>query len=118
MDRGYNARGPAADGNFGALHPGQGERQGQRQERREERQDQRTERREDWQEYAEDHYDDHDDDYYGAAAAAPFYWTLPCAPVVMAMGGAVYYVCGAEWYIRVYSDGDVVYTMVPRPTGQ
>jgi hypothetical protein len=53
----------------------------------------------------------------GAAAAAPFYWTLPCAPVVMAMGGAVYYVCGADWYIRAYSDGDVVYTMVPPPTG-
>jgi hypothetical protein len=35
----------------------------------------------------------------------------------MAMGGAVYYVCGAEWYIRAYSDGDVVYTMVPPPTG-
>jgi hypothetical protein len=130
MDRGYNARGPAADGNFGALHPSQGERQEQRQERREERQEQRAERREDWQEYAEDHYDDHDDGYYGgyygaagvvaadAALAAPLYYTLPCEPVVMALGGAVYYVCGSDWYIRAYSDGDVVYTQVPPPTGQ
>ena len=126
MDRGYNARGPAADGNFGAQLPSQGERQGQRQERREERQDQRTERREDWPEYAEDH----DDGYYGgdygdagavavgAAAAASFYYTLPCEPVVMAMGGTVYYVCGADRYIRAYSDGDVVYTLAPPSTGQ
>jgi len=123
IDRGYNARGPAADGNFGAD-------EAQRQERREERQDRRTERREDWQEYAEDHYDDHDDGYdrgdYNAAGAAlvgaaveePSYWTLPCAPAVMAMGGTVYYVCGAEWYIRAYRGGDVVYTMVAPPTGQ
>ena len=33
-------------------------------------------------------------------------------------GGTVYYVCGAEWYVRAYSDGEVVYTMVPPPTGQ
>ena len=36
----------------------------------------------------------------------------------MALGGAVYYVCGSDWYIRAYSDGDVVYTPVPSPTGQ
>lgn len=121
MDRGYNARGPAADGNLGALQPTQGERQGQRQERREERQDRRTERREDWQEYAEDHYEEHDYGYYGgyydAAVAAPSYWELPCRPVVMALGGTVYYVCGSDWYIRTYSFDDVVYTMVPPPTG-
>ena len=128
MDRGaYNARGPAADGSLGTTqHPSQGERQEQRQERREERQDRRAERREDWQEYAEDHDDYYDDGrYYGAAGtvavgavAEPFYDTLPCTPVVMAMGGVVYYVCGPDWYIRAYSDGDVVYTMVPPPTGQ
>jgi hypothetical protein len=126
MDRGaYNARGPAADGSFGTEHPGLGDRQEQRQERREERQDQRAERREDWQEYAEDHDEYYDDSYYGApgaeavgAVVEPLYYTLPCTPVVMAMGGVVYYVCGSDWYIRAYSDGDVVYTLVPRPTGQ
>ena len=130
MIRGYYARGPAADGNFDARYPNQDERQGQRQERREERQDGRTELREDWPEYAEDHFDDGDGSYegdygaaaavaVGAAAAAPFYYyTLPCEPVVIAMGGAVYYVCGADRYIRAYSDGDVVYTLAPPPSGQ
>lgn len=127
MDRGAdNARGPAADGDFGTQHPSQGEGHGQRQERLEERQDRRdarleereqnaTERREDWQEYAEDHYEDHDDGYYGGDYGA--YWTLPCTPTVMALGGTIYYVCGSDWYIRAYSDGDVAYTMVPPPTG-
>jgi len=129
MDRGaYNARGPAADGSFGTQYPSQGERQEQRQERREERQDGRAERREDWQEYAEDHYEEYDDGYDGGyydaaqavaagAVAEPLYYTLPCTPVVMAVGGAVYYVCGSDWYIRAYSDGEVVYTLVPSPTG-
>jgi hypothetical protein len=51
------------------------------------------------------------------AVAEPFYYTLPCTPTVMALGGTVYYVCGSDWYIRAYSDGEVVYTMVPSPTG-
>ena len=37
---------------------------------------------------------------------------------IMALGGTIYYVCGSDWYIRAYSDGDVVYTMVPPPTGR
>jgi len=127
MDRGYDARGPAAEGDFGALHPNEYERQGERQERREERQERRTERREDWQEYAEDHDDDYYggsyDDYYGDAGAVAvgaaivepaYYWTLPCTPVVMAMGGTVYYACGADRYVRAYVDGDVVYILAPR----
>jgi hypothetical protein len=127
MERGaYNARGPAADGSFGTQLPTQGERQEWRQERREERQELREERREDWQEpreerredwqdYAEDHYDDLHDRYYGGYYGV--YWTLPCTPTVMALGGTLYYVCGSDWYTRAYSDGDVVYTMVPSPTG-
>jgi hypothetical protein len=121
MDRGYNARGPAADGNFGARQESQRERQEQRQERREERQDRRTEHQEDWPEYAADHDERYYESDHGAAgavavgAAAAVYYTLPCAPVVMAMGGGVYYVCGADWYTRAYSDGEVVYTLVPRP---
>ncbi len=123
MDRGYNVRGPAADGNLGAQLPNRGERQERRQERRDERQEQREERREDWHDYAEDHYEDHDDyygGYYGGYYGADYglYSTLPCTPTVMAMGGTVYYVCGSDWYIRAYSDGEVVYTMVPPPTGQ
>jgi hypothetical protein len=119
MDRGeYNARGPAADGSFGTQYPSQGERQEQRQERRDERQDRRDVTREDWQEYADDHYEEHDYGYggnYYAEEVALVYWTLPCQPNVIAMGGATYYVCGPTWYIRAYYDGDVAYTEVPPP---
>ena len=125
MDRGYNVRGPAADGSFGTQLPNRGERLEQRQERREERQEQREERREDWPEYAEDHCDDgYCGGYYGGyygyyeEAGVPVYWTLPCTPTVMSLGGTIYYVCGSDWYIRAYSDGSLVYMMVPPPTGQ
>jgi hypothetical protein len=120
MDRGeYDARGPASDGSLGTQYRTQDERQEQRQERREERQDRRDdaweEHREDWQDYAEDHYDDgYYGDYYDEEGA---YWTPPCEPVVMALGGVIYYVCDSTWYIRAYSDGEVVYTVVPNPTG-
>jgi hypothetical protein len=90
-----------------------------RQERREERRDDAQEdRREDWGEYIEDHYDGgyYYGDYYDDAEAN-VYWTLPCQPNVIAMGGATYYVCGGTWYVRAYSDGDVVYTVVENPTG-
>jgi hypothetical protein len=129
MDRGeYDEGGPAADGGFGVQYPDQGERQEHRQERREERQEGRdsawedreqdaTERREDWQEYAEDHYDDGYDGGYYEDGGATVYWTLPCTPNVIAMGGAIYYVCNSTWYMRAYSAGDVVYTVVPNPTG-
>ena len=126
MDRrGYDARGPAADGSFGTQYPNLGERQEQRQERREERQEQRDgareERREDWQEYAEDHDDDgyyggYDEGYYEEEESL-VYWTLPCTPNTVALGGAIYYVCNSTWYIRAYSDGEVVYTVVAPPTG-
>ena len=76
--------------------------------------------REDWQEYAEDHYEEDDAGYYGdyyGEEEALVYWTLPCQPNVIALGGAIYYVCGSTWYIRAYYDGDVAYTEVPPPTG-
>lgn len=118
--RGYNRRGPAMDGNFG-------ERQDLRQERREERQEGRDdswqdneqdvgERRENWQEFVDDHYDDYDGgEYYYDTGVV--YWELPCRPNVIAMGGVTYYTCATTWYIRAYSDGEVVYTEVPNPTG-
>lgn len=125
---GYDAGGPAADGSFGMQYPNQGERQEQRQERREERQDRRDtawedggqdaiERREDWRELAEDRYDDGDYGGYYDDGGAAVYWTLPCTPNTIALGGAIYYVCGSTWYIRAYSEGDLVYTIVPNPTG-
>jgi hypothetical protein len=45
------------------------------------------------------------------------YWTLPCRPNTIALNGVIYYVCNSIWYIRAYSEGDVVYTVVPNPTG-
>lgn len=129
LDRGaYNVRGPAVVGSLGTQSPRgewEGDRQERleaRQERRDDRQEDRTEGRDNWQDYAEDHDDDYyyydDGDYYGAAAAGldePYYWTLPCKPLVMAMGGTTYYVCDSVWYTRAYVDGDVAYTIVPNP---
>jgi hypothetical protein len=122
MQRGeYDTRGPAADGSFGERYPDLGGGQEERQERREERHERRDavreDRREDWQEYGEDYYDD---GYYGGYYEEEdtlVYWTLPCRANGIAMGGVIYYVCGSTWYTRVYSEGDVVYTVVPNPTG-
>jgi len=105
---------------FGEQYPDLAERQEQRQERREERHERRDavqeDRPEDWQEYRDDYYDDgsYGGDYDEEALV---YWTLPCRPNVVAMGGVIYYVCGSAWYTRAYSEGDVVYTVVPNPTG-
>ena len=123
MDRGeYDARGPAADGSFGMQYPNHGERQERRQERREERQDteavgrnvarigRSTPRTITTMTTATD------GDYYEDEGPL-VYWTLPCQPNVIALGGVIYYVCDSTWYIRAYSDGEVVYTVVPNPTG-
>jgi hypothetical protein len=106
------------------------ERDEERTERREDWQDHADERRENWQEYAEDHYDDDDGGYYGGyyegyyydddynenyASGEPYYYDLPCSPVVMSTHGTVYYVCHPDWYMRAYVDGDVVYVIVPDP---
>jgi hypothetical protein len=122
MQRGqYDTRGPAADGSFGEQYPDPGGGQEQRQERREERHERRDavreDRREDWQEYREDYYDDGSYAEYYEEQDALVYWTLPCRPNTIAMGGVIYYVCGSTWYTRAYSEGDLVYTVVPNPTG-
>jgi hypothetical protein len=130
----------------GYAAAGAGDWQAERQERVEQRreqypqnapredwQDYDASRREDWQDYAEDHYDDHVGDVdhpYAAAvavgagaaavatvAAAPPYWTLPCTPETVVVGGTTYYHCGSAWYVRVYSDGDVSYSMTNPPAG-
>ena len=72
--------------------------------------------REDWQEYIENEVDD--DDYGGYYDVAPaWYWTLPCRPIVMAIEGVIYYVCDSVWYTHAYIDDNLVYTVVPNPTG-
>jgi len=139
----YGRPGPAASGTFagrssgrlgdrhgggdgeGAMRPDAGDREA----RRDERQERRQEAREDWQDYADDHYDDH---YYGeyyphgaavvagvaaAAAARPPYWTLDCVPTVVVVSGTTYYRCDSGWYVRVYSGGEIAYTMVNPPAG-
>jgi hypothetical protein len=116
-----------------------GERQGQRQEQWQQNQQQRQERRdeasENWQDYAGDRAY-YGSGYYGgynyagaaaaaavagvavgAAAAAPD-WNLPCdAAATVVVGSTTYYQCGSTWYIQVYSDGDVAYTIVNPPAG-
>ena len=116
----YDRRGPAADGSLDLQHLDHGERQERREERRDERQDRRDDAREDWQESIEDRYDDgyYYGGYYEDYEEPLIYWTLPCSqPTVMALGGVLYYVCGSTWYIRVYYDGEVAYTVVENPTG-
>jgi hypothetical protein len=117
------------------------QRQDQRQQARQERRDQAREdwqssdgnRREDWQDYADDHegdryYGDASDYPYGAAVVAgaavgaavatvPPYWTLDCVPNTVILGSTTYYQCGSAWYVRIYSGGNVAYTMVNPPAG-
>jgi hypothetical protein len=111
------------------------ERQEHRDAAWEERQQNAANRREDWQDYADGHYDEYGDGYdypaaaaavatgvavgaaVGAAAAAPPYWTLSCTPTTVVIGGTTYYQCGSAWYVRVYSGGEVAYTMVNPPAG-
>jgi hypothetical protein len=112
----WDVRGPAADGSFEAQYRDQAERQ----ERREERRERWDDNGEDWPEYVEGDDEDYggyyyEDDYDEAGAVT--YWELPCKPNIIAMGGATYYTCGATWYIRAYSDGELVYTVVPPPGG-
>jgi hypothetical protein len=138
---GFSRSGPAARGSFGrqparASQRGRydrraadgrlGERHDERQQRREERRDERDgawedhvedgwDGREEWEDHIEDDRDDDDGGYYYDSGVV--YWSLPCRPNVIAMGGVVYYVCDSVWYTRAYSEGEVVYTEVPNPTG-
>jgi hypothetical protein len=128
--RGFNYRGPAADGDLRTHYQRLDEPYDQRQERREERQDRREARRDDfdpeaierleaWHQYVDEHYDDYDGIYYDEYYDMDELWydAPPCAATVMATGGTVYYVCGAEWYVRAYIDGYVMYMLVPSPLG-
>jgi len=78
----------------------------------------------------QDYYDRHEDDHdhpiaaavvvgaaIGAAATVPEYWTAPCEPVTVVVGGTTYYQCDTAWYVRAYSGGDVTYVMVNPPAG-
>jgi hypothetical protein len=122
---------------LGRLGPPAEARQDAAAERQEERQARRDEAREDWQSYDqgrreawEDYVDEHDDDrvyddygggYYAygpaVAVAVPADWTLPCTPAVVVVGATTYYQCGSAWYVRAYSGGEVIYTMVNPPAG-
>lgn len=117
----YNARGPAAYGNFYQVEsqywPMEDERQDQRGTESVDDGQGAPERNEDWQEYAEDSDEEYDDYDGGSYDEGVVYWTLPCKPNVIAMGGVTYYTCGSDWFIRAYDQGDVVYTPVPNPTG-
>src|SRR5262249_27092509 len=114
------------------------QRQGQRDQAREDWQKNANQRREDWQDYADDHAY-YGPGYYGgygyagaaagaamagaaigaaAGAAAQPYYALPCSgAATVVVGSTTYYQCGSTWYIRVYSGGDVAYTIVNPPAG-
>jgi len=80
----------------------------------------------------QNYYDGHDDDHVehpvaaavvvgaaidAAAATVPEYWTAPCEPLTVVVGGTTYYQCDSAWYVRAYSGGDVTYIMVNPPAG-
>ena len=122
----------------------QDRRDERRDERREDWQEHAGERREDWQDYLEDHRDEryqapvyyygdyypYGDDYAdggevivegdtgGQAVEAPPNWTLDCDPVTVILGSTTYYQCGSAWYVRVFSGGEIAYTMVNPPAGR
>jgi hypothetical protein len=126
------AEGPREGAAAGARQDAMAERQEERQERRDEaRQEWQSydqSRREAWQDYADDHDDDrvygyHGGGYYAygtavaAAGAIPPDWTLACTPAVVVVGATTYYRCGTAWYVRAYSGGEIIYTMVNPPAG-
>jgi hypothetical protein len=114
-----------------AAEEGRSGRQDARDDAREDWQKYGNNQREDWQDYADDHYEEHGHGYYyggtapavatgvaiGAAAAVPPYWTLPCTPETVVVGGSTYYHCDTAWYARAYSGGDVTYIIVNPPPG-
>ena len=105
----------------------QQDRYERRQERQEQRQDYRDEIREDWQNH--NYYDDDWDDYYGYPVvfsgvysvndliSADYYKQLPCTPKIVSVDGLDYRQCGDEWFLPVYSSGQLVYRVVTAPTG-
>jgi len=105
----------------------QQERYEQRQERQEQRQDNLNEARDDWQDY--DYHDDDWDDYYGypvvftgaysidSLISSDYYKQLPCAPKSVTVDGVSYRQCGDEWFLPVYSSGQLVYRVVTAPAG-
>ena len=38
-------------------------------------------------------------------------------PTVVVVSGTTYYRCDSGWYVRVYSGGEIAYTMVNPPAG-
>lgn len=103
----------------------QQERYEQRQERQEQRQDYRNAVREDMQDI--NYYDDDWDDYYGypviftgvytvdSLISADYYKQLPCTPKTVSVDGLDYRQCGDEWFLPVYSSGQLVYRVVTAP---
>jgi hypothetical protein len=127
----YNARGPAADGDFGWQ-----QRHERRQERRERRDDVPVIYYDDY--YDDDYtgggydsydeapaydesepdegdYDEGESDYDAGDYGGDVYDELPCQAAVVVMRDAAYYVCDGVWYTRAYSDGELVYVEVPAP---
>ena len=96
-------------------------------ERQEQRQDNLNEARDDWQDY--DYHDDDWDDYYGypvvftgaysidSLISSDYYKQLPCAPKSVTVDGVSYRQCGDEWFLPVYSSGQLVYRVVTAPAG-
>jgi hypothetical protein len=103
----------------------QQDRYERRQERQEQRQDYRNEVREDMQNI--NYYDDDWDDYYGypvifsgyytvdSLISSDYYKQLPCTPKTVSVDGLDYRQCGDEWFLPVYSSGQLVYRVVTAP---
>ena len=135
----YDTRGPAAGGTFGDDSRGAiGDAQRVERDTVAQERSQQFGRlgppdggnRQDYYDNRQNYYDGHDEDQVdhpvaaaavvGAAVAArnvPEYWTAPCEPVTVVVGGTTYYQCGSAWYVRAYSGGDVTYIMTNPPAG-
>lgn len=142
---GFAGRTGADPANTAARQTGATERTEARQagatERTETRQDGRTQRTETRADTATELADEWDDNHWvgdwgtaavvgagvavgvaagTAAAATPtttYITVLPCTPTVIVAGGNTYYQCGNAWYGRTYVNSEVVYVVVPPPSG-
>ena len=140
---GFDRRGPAAGGTFGddsgrgVGDVGAGAERVDRDAVAQQRREQFGRlgppdggNRQDYYDNRQDYYDGHEDDHdhpiaaavvvgaaIGVAATVPEYWTAPCEPVTVVVGGTTYSQCDTAWSVRAYSGGDVTYIIVNPPAG-
>jgi hypothetical protein len=64
-----------------------------------------------------DWYDDRYRRRVGVSLTYATFRSLSCTSTTVIVGGVTYYRCGADWYSRAYTGGNVTYIVVTAPAG-